>query len=160
MARQIIPASEILKSIKEGRRAEKAKPPIVRVDWYKCEGDEGDAVWCPLESLNLDQDSVQKRGVYIIWTPTKPLPVVYVGQVRTGTFGERFEDHLQDKTITRHGLYDRRSKKRHLYVTWAVVPFHQRNGVERFLANRLKPIEGENHPEVEPIPVNLPARRT
>lgn len=133
-----------------------AKPPMVRVDWYKCEG----GVWCPLESLDLSQDSVQQRGVYIIWTPTKPLPVVYVGQVRTGTFGKRFDDHLQDKTITRHGLYNSRSKKRHLYVTWAVVPPHQRNGVERFLADRLDPIEGDRHPDVLPIPMNLPTRRT
>ena len=126
------------------------------VTWNKCKG----GVWCPLQSLDLDQDSVQKQGVYIIWTPTKPLPVVYVGQVRTGTFGKRFADHLQDKTITRHGLYNPRSKKRCLYVTWAVVPSHQLNGVERFLADRLDPIEGKRHPEDSPIPVNLPVRRT
>ena len=41
-------------------------------------------------------------------------------------------------------------------VTWAVVPAHQLDGVERYLADTYQPIEGDRFPDVEPLVVNLP----
>ena len=43
-----------------------------------------------------------------------------------------------------------------LWVTWAAVLPADLNGVERYLADQFKPLIGDRHPDVKPIPVNLP----
>jgi len=43
-----------------------------------------------------------------------------------------------------------------LYVTWAKVSSHEMSGVEAYLANLLKPLEGERYPNVPFISVNSP----
>ena len=115
----------------------------MRVHWYKCRGD----VWCTLDRLDLSQQSVQQQGVYIIWRPRTPTPVIYVGHVKEGTFGERFADHLREGKILRHVR---------LHVTWAVVPPEKMEGVVRFLTTRLHPLESKAPTGALPVVVNMP----
>ena len=73
--------------------------------------------------------------------------VVYVGQ---GDVAERIADHRINPNITRH------AQKGNLFVTWATVSEAQRNGVERYLADKFNPLEGEHHPVAKPIIINSP----
>jgi hypothetical protein len=43
-----------------------------------------------------------------------------------------------------------------LRVTWAAVPAHQLDGVERYLADTWHPLVGDAFPDVLPIAVNFP----
>lgn len=109
--------------------------------WFKCKG----GVWCGLKTLNLD--TVDEEGVYIIWHASNPSEVVYVGQ---GDVADRISKHRNNNEITE---YESAGK---LHVTWATVPAHQRDGVERYLADKLNPLVGDVHPQATPISVNLP----
>lgn len=113
----------------------------MQVSWVKCEGD----VWCLFD--NVDLTDVATEGVYVIWHGGENPHAVYVGQ---GDVAERIEDHRTDLKITRH------RDKGKLFVTWASVSIFQRDGVERYLANELFPLEGEHHPQATPLAVNLP----
>ena len=73
---------------------------------------------------------------------------IYVGQ--SGDIGGRLDDHQNDEAITKY------KERGTLYATWAKVSVSQRDGVERYLADELKPFEGKNHPKVTPIEVNKP----
>ena len=114
----------------------------MQVQWIKCESD----VWCSLKRLKLS--SAEGSGVYIIWNGENSPYVVYVGQ---GDFQFRFSQHRNNTLITRHG-----SDQDELFVTWAVIPWDSLDGVERYLADALSPCEGDRHPDVSPIRVNLP----
>jgi hypothetical protein len=107
----------------------------IHVDWRKCEGQQ----WCSLDRVNLDK--IHEEGVYIIWSGKQ---VVYVGQ---GIVRDRLASHRSDPRLTRF-----RDKR----VTWASVTKRDRDGVERFLADRLSPVVGEAHPDAPQIGVNLP----
>ncbi len=113
----------------------------MKVQWIKCTGDE----WCSLTRLDLD--TVSEHGVYVIWHGGKAPHVVYVGQ---GDVADRITDHREDPKITRH------AQKGSLYVTWASVSVAQRDGIERYLADRYSPLEGVKHPDVKPLTVNSP----
>lgn len=112
----------------------------MRLQWVKCGSD-----WCGLLNVNLSE--VATSGVYIIWYSTNPSRVVYVGQ---GKIADRIEAHRRDPSVTQY------SSRGTLLVTWASVPVWQRDGVERYLADRYSPLEGELHPAVVPIAVNSP----
>ncbi len=114
---------------------------MISVSWIKCTGDK----WCPLERLDLS--TISEAGVYIIWHGGQSPHVVYVGQ---GDVSSRLQTHRTNPDILRHRA------KGPLKVTWASVPEAQRDGVERYLADRYSPLEGESHPAVAPIPVNAP----
>lgn len=43
-----------------------------------------------------------------------------------------------------------------LRVTWAALPAHQIDGVERYLANTWPPLVGDAFPDVVPLEVNSP----
>jgi hypothetical protein len=109
--------------------------------WKKCTG----GVWCSL--LNLDLSTVTEHGVYVIWHGGASPRVVYVGQ---GDVADRVGKHRRDSTITQH------ARNGPLVVTWASVLASQRDGVERHLADRYSPLEGEQHPLSVPIAVNGP----
>ena len=109
------------------------------LDWVKCVDDE----WCSLGRVDLT--NVNVVGVYIIWRAGR---CVYVGQ---GDIADRLTSHRSDPTITRHG------QSGTLCVTWAQVRAESNlDGVERYLAEQYKPLEGTNFPDVTPLPVNLP----
>lgn len=113
---------------------------MATVNWVKCSGN----VWCGLERLTLS--TVKGSGVYAIWAGNT---WVYVGQ---GDVAARLQSHRSESAILEY----RRSGE--LMVTWAVVPANQMDGIERYLADTLRPAVGKQHPAVFPIPVNLPGR--
>jgi len=82
------------------------------------------------------------EGIYIIWQGNGP--VIRVGQ---GIIKDRFTAHRNDGEITKYG---------NLYATWAPVSVGHRDGIERYLANSLRPVVGGAFPNVQPIAVNLP----
>lgn len=101
--------------------------------------------WLPFQSVNLD--NVTSDGVYIIWHSGNPGKVVYVGQ---GDIASRIKAHRNRSDINAY------AKSGTLHVTWASVPIHQKDGVERHLADKWSPLVGDAHPDVAPIAVNSP----
>jgi len=113
------------------------------LDWIKCQGNQ----WCNLFTVNLDHPHFDGlEGVYIIWHGGDRPWTVYVGQ---GVIKDRFAAHRQDPRIRQYAPSG-------LFVTWAKVDAFHRDGVERFLADRLAPKEGTAHPQALAIAVNLP----
>ena len=115
---------------------------MLNLNWIKCDENRQ---WCPLESVNLS--SVTAEGVYIIWHEGNPSRVVRVGQ---GDIADRLKEHRDDPKILTY------SKRGILRVTWAPVSAAQRDGVERYLADRWSPLVGDVFPDVESIAVNSP----
>lgn len=113
----------------------------VRLHWMKCTDDK----WCLFANLNLEK--VGEHGVYMVWHGGDAPHVVYVGK---GDVADRISRHRNNQKITRHAA------KGSLFVTWASVPAPQRDGVERYLADRYSPLEGEDHPAAAPLAVNRP----
>ncbi len=110
--------------------------------WLTC-GDDGH--WCSLENLNLD--TVQASGVYIIWHEGDPARVVRIGQ---GDVTDRLKKHRKNSSILYYNKFGT------LRVTWASVPARQRDGVERYLADTFHPLDGDAFPAALPIAVNSP----
>ena len=124
------------------RRADAPGPrgSAMTVVWNKCNSGND---WCPFMAVNLShQHSVGMEGVYIIWQ--SGAGVVYVGQ---GQIAARLQAHRTDTRITPY---------ENLLVTWAQVVAQYRDGVERFLTDRLNPKVSERRPAVPQVPVNLP----
>ncbi|MDD2753866.1 MAG: hypothetical protein PHT44_04640 [Candidatus Portnoybacteria bacterium] len=108
--------------------------------WGTC-GNNGS--WCGFFTVNLAHPYFDNmEGVYIIWQEKGP--IIRVGQ---GNIRDRLSEHRKDSKIN---IFN------NLLVTWAVVSEDSRNGVERYLANRLNPIVGSNFPNTNPLEVNLP----
>lgn len=114
----------------------------MQVNWQKCNKKNN---WCTFNGVNLD--TVKADGVYIIWHAGNPSRVIYVGQ---GDVAERIENHRNNTKITQH------SQSGKLYVTWAKLSENQKNGVERYLADKWNPLVGDVHPDALPIAVNSP----
>ena len=116
---------------------------MTQVQWTHCEGGH-----CTLTALNLDHPHFTGReGVYVIWRGGTNPAVVRLGQ---GNIKDRIGKHRLDREILKHGATGT------LHVTWADVPTSLRNGIERFLANTLRPLVGDAFPLAQPVPVNLP----
>lgn len=113
---------------------------MLQLQWIKC-----GEIYCPLE--NVDLSDVKTEGVYIIWHAGNPSRVVRVGQ---GNIASRLNAHRNDREILAYAKYGT------LRVTWATVPAAQRDGVERYLADKWKPLIGDAFPNVVPIAVNSP----
>ena len=107
------------------------------------------AGWFILHSINLaDPHFDGLGGVYVIWCSGLRAATVRVGQ---GVVRSRLSSHRTNPMIQRYDhIYGP------LYVSWAEVPKHCRNGVERYLGLMLKPAVGRLFPAVDPIKVNLP----
>ena len=115
----------------------------MNVNWTKCQ----DNKWCPLLTLNLDNPHfTHLSGVYVIWHGGPNPSTVYVGK---GHIAERIRSHRDCDDILKFSYLG-------LFVTWAQVPPAQQDGVERYLADYLKPKVGDIHPHATPIPVNFP----
>ena len=111
----------------------------MQLDWQKCQGD----VWGTFMNVDLSHSHFDDmKGVYIIWQ--KSGPVVRVGQ---GVIRDRLAAHRNNEDITAPSS---------LFVTWAPVNVAYRDGVERYLADTLKPVVGDAFPDADPIPVSLP----
>lgn len=114
---------------------------MLPVEWIKSQAD----TWLALNTFDLD--TCKSSGVYVIWHEGNPGRVVYIGQ--GDPISARLAAHRQDYRIQAYA-------PRTLRVTWASVPAAQRDGVERYLADRWSPLVGDVHPDVLPIAVNSP----
>ena len=114
--------------------------------WNKCQVDR----WCPFLTVNLDHPHLRGlEGVYIIWHGGQNPWTVYVGQ---GVIADRLRAHRQEAQMLKFSPWG-------LFVTWALVDRLSRDGVERYLADSLKPKVpgvGARYPAAGPIPVKLP----
>jgi len=115
---------------------------MLQLHWVKSTRDG----WLPLNTFNLD--GVRTAfGVYIIWHSGNSPWTVRVGQ---GDITDRLGCHRDDNEVQAY------KDRGDLYVTWAAVPEVQADGVERYLADELKPHVGTRWPNVTAIPVNIP----
>ena len=108
-----------------------------------------------LRLYDVKLETVRAEGVYIIYQPTNVTGrwtasprTIYVGQ---GVVADRLATHRRNLTIA---SYD---QKETVMVAFAPVNVLIRDGVERFLSDRLRPLLGDAHPTASPVPVNLPA---
>ncbi len=113
------------------------------LSWGRCQG----GAWCRLMRVDLGGAAFAAGGVYVIWHGGSDPETVYVGQ--GDPIRDRLLAHRSDRRITASEEHD-------LFVTWAAVDARQRDGVERYLADRLSPLVGEAHPTAAPIAVNPP----
>jgi hypothetical protein len=124
-------------------RKEFKKGVKIELNWIKCEGNE----WCDLLLVNLDHPHFNNlEGVYIIWHGGSNPTTLRVGQ---GVIRDRLSAHRNEDEILDY-------REHRLYVTWAKVSTSQRDGVEKYLAEKLNPKIGAHFPDATPIPVNLP----
>jgi len=126
---------------------------MLEVGWVKSTS----GTWLPLETVKLTE--VTTEGVYAIWhgaydwqnaagaKVTQQGRWVRVGQ---GIIKARLEAHRADNAILKY-------RAGNLYVTWAAVSASNRDGVERYLGEQLKPLVAERFPQAQPIPIRLPA---
>lgn len=121
---------------------------MFRVDW----GDPAGDVWRP---LSRDFSDVDGTGVYIVRQTAGS--AVIIGQ---GEISDRLSALRNDGRVLGYG-----SPGSPLLATWAVVQgmkqtrmlySAQLDGIERYLAETLKPLIGGSHPDVAPVPVPLP----
>jgi hypothetical protein len=101
--------------------------------------------WLSFERVNLT--NVDTTGVYVIWHGGQTPRTVRVGQ---GDIADRLLAHRGDQQVLAYRSYGG------LYVTWAAVSYAEIDGVERYLADQLRPLVGDRFPNVRAIPVNLP----
>lgn len=100
--------------------------------------------WHALKSVDLENAKIY--GVYVIWHEGDPGRVVSVGQ---GNIRDRLKFQRRNPEVQKFAKYGE------LRVMWAAVPGHQVDGVERYLAERLRPLIGDVRPDATPIAVNL-----
>jgi hypothetical protein len=120
----------------------KEEMKMLTVTWIKSQAD----TWLAFETFNLETCTTNP-GVYVIWHAGNPGRVVYIGQ---GNVRDRLTAHRDNSEVTAYRASGT------LYVTWASVPARSLDGVERYLADSWKPLAGDHHPNVQPIPVNSP----
>jgi hypothetical protein len=104
--------------------------------------------WLPFETFNVG--NVSTFGVYVIWHGAGYNIAPWTVRVGQGNVKDRILQHRADSAILAHRA------KGGLWVTWAAVLPSDANGVERYLADQLRPLVGDRHPDVAPIAVNLP----
>ena len=116
---------------------------MATVGWAKCQKSR----WCPFKTVSLNDMS--EEGVYVIGCDLGRLGIatIYVGK---GDIADRLKAHRRDRAIIKY------AKLGTLRVTWAPIRANSRSRVERFVADELKPLEGDRHPDVTPAQVNLP----
>ena len=115
---------------------------MTTVKWAK-----GQKSWYPFKNVSLS--NVTAHGVYVIGYDDgdSGIATIYVGK---GDIAARLQQHRSNNTILQY------AEEGTLRVTWASVPAKQRDGVEKFLADKLEPVEGDRHPNDDPVEVNLP----
>jgi hypothetical protein len=112
--------------------------------WTKCQGD----VWGSLINIDLTHPYFDKiEGVYIIWHGGRNPRVVRVGQ---GVVRDKLNVQRKNKAILQY------KNSGPLRATWATVDARYRDGVERYLTERLEPLVEDRPLTVLPIEVNLP----
>ena len=100
--------------------------------------------WHALNSVDLEEAKIY--GVFVIWHEGEPGRVICVGQ---GNIRDRLKFHRRNPDVQKFASFGA------LRVMWAAVQAHQVDGVERYLANYLKPLIVDFRPDAAPIVVNL-----
>ncbi len=124
-----------------------SRPTPLYLSWKKRGGG-----WYKFLKVRLSMGSLGKGGVYVIWVEdaaSANKKTVYVGQGKP--IADCVKRHRGEETITRH-----QTDGRVLRVTWAKVAKNQRGSVEHYLADTLKPVEGDRWSDDDPLHVNLP----
>ena len=118
------------------------------VNWIKCEGEGHQGKhWCKLLKLKLEAAHFDDlEGVYVIWHGGSDPTCLRIGR---GVIRERLDAHRNEQEVLAY-------RQQGLYATWARVPAHQRDGVERYLVEALMPNAATRLPKVNPIEVDLP----
>lgn len=125
--------------------------------WGTCDNN----LWCGLHTLNVSADYFDNlEGVYVIWYWDRlrnPITVrVGQGEIRDRVYAHRIDPDIQEYRIVKQFPPRPLPEYRTLYFTWAEVSQKaDRLGIERYLANTLKPLVGQ-YPNVYPITANLP----
>ena len=121
---------------------------MIRLVW----GDPASDVWRP---LCTDFSDVGGTGVYIVRQTGGPTVTVGQGEIK-----DRLSALQKDGRVL---CYD--SPGTPLLATWAIIQgltqtrmlyLTQLDGIERYLAETLKPLIARTYPDVPPIPVPLP----
>ncbi len=115
----------------------------LQVYWARCVV-RSRRVWCLLK--DVDTESVNTGGVYVIWHGGHVPRVIYIGH---GDIAGSINHHRSSTRILQYAT------KGLLMITWATVPEAERSGVEKFLADAYGPLRG-GEDDSDPIPVNLP----
>ena len=103
-------------------------------------------------SWQEDTPSRYDFGVYVLVLQhrrkSRRIATLYVGK---GQILERLRAHLRNPVMRDYygGPY-------HLRLWWASTGLNEADGIERYLADTLKPLEGQRYPLAFPISVNLP----
>lgn len=103
------------------------------------------AKWHDFEDLQLW--TARGHGVYLIWCESSPARVLVVGQ---GNFANKLASERSNPEVMRY------RKNGVLRVTWAEVPMHQMDGIQRHLMERWSPVVRNLTPGGMPIAVNSP----
>ncbi|MCX5797519.1 MAG: GspE/PulE family protein [Elusimicrobia bacterium] len=115
----------------------------LRLDW----GTAKDGSWCDLFALETNGPHLKGvEGVYVLWHGGNVPGMVRVGQ---GEIKERIGFLRQDAAVLKF-------KEQGLFFTWAKVERQRRDGVERFLSERLQPKLQAPASDGPRIAVNLP----
>ncbi|MCB1476156.1 MAG: hypothetical protein H6883_09675 [Rhodobiaceae bacterium] len=101
--------------------------------------------WHKLDSIDITK--IRTIGIFIIWHEGDPGRVIRVCQ---GDVGRQLQLEQISPPVLRYRVFGE------LCVTWASVPASFRNGVERYLANLLRPQVGESYPLTLPLAANSP----
>ena len=109
------------------------------IKWEKT----GDNNW--INYLNTDLYEVIDEDLHGVYVIRSEETIVYVG---SGNIRKRLLDHKKELIIA--GKYS------NLKISWAGINEIFAKGAERFIADKLKPKEGDQWPDVEPIEVRLP----
>ena len=109
--------------------------------------------WCNFETVKMSTLDDDDLGVYVIWhdgsSSARGPECVRVGH---GEIRNRILAHRNDILILSYNFFGE------LKVMWALVPdAGTRLGIERYLADQLKPKVGEYRGDVDPIGVDLPS---
>jgi len=130
---------------------------MLTLDWTTT-----DTTGALLRFYDVDLTSVHAEGVYVIYSPPNIFAApdafglrnafgaprtVYVGQ---GVVADRLQQHRSNQTMKSMNAQTT------LNVAFAPVTAMLRDGVERWLANRLQPMLGDVHPNAVPVEVSLP----
>jgi hypothetical protein len=112
-------------------------------DWFKCKGD----VWCDLFKINLNHDTLQMTGVFIIWIESgNSRKVLRVGK----------GDIADELTKCKNDIVMQAFMHKGLKVSFTPVIESQCKSVEVYLYRTLSPTVNGSIPSGLPIKINLP----
>lgn len=141
---------QMLTALETGARAkilaQLPKPQLsTQLQWVKCDNS---TVWCGLNNVDLTSAHFDgMAGVYVAWYSGANPQTLRVGQgnIRSVISALRSDGELQSY-----------ASQGSLLITWASAPADMRNGVEKYLIDRLAPKLGDTYPYRIPVLVNLP----